>query len=146
MIKVHFSWSWQCMTLNHGDELINLLLSCIQPHQLRIADFQPYQGQGFGHFRSIFGVLSMYHESKVPKPGVRLRWLLFSPHCSHSLETMQQNEPDYNFIIPHRDPLRCSVGALAIHLHYMFDQEGLCSRVEGWNWSQASSWRKVGSL
>ncbi|KAF8234981.1 hypothetical protein L208DRAFT_1376676 [Tricholoma matsutake] len=34
MIKAHFSWTWQCMTLNHGDELANLLLLCIQPHQL----------------------------------------------------------------------------------------------------------------
>ena len=27
VIKAHFSWNWQCTTLNCGDELINLLLS-----------------------------------------------------------------------------------------------------------------------
>jgi hypothetical protein len=58
---------------------------------------------------------------------------------------MQKQEPDYNFALPHRNPLRCPVGALAIQLHFMFDQEGLISRVEDWDWSRPSTWRKVGA-
>ena len=75
MLKAHFSWTWQCTTLNRGDELANLLLACIQPHRLSIPDFRASKGHSFGHSRSVFGVLSMYHETKVPKPGVS--WL---PH------------------------------------------------------------------
>ena len=72
MIKAHFSWTWQCTTLNQGNELANLLLVCIQPHQLSILDFWPNSSQNFGHSCPVFGVLSMYHETKVPKPGVSL--------------------------------------------------------------------------
>jgi hypothetical protein len=83
----------------------------------------------------------MYHETKIPKPGVCEPLLILSG----SLLTgdSQQNEPDYNFVLPHRDPFQCSVGALAILLHYMFDQESLCSHVDGWDWSCSLSWRKV---
>ena len=70
MLKAHFSWTWQCTTLNRGDELVNLLLSCIQPHRLSIPDFHASNSYSFGHSRSVFGVLSMYHETKTPKPGV----------------------------------------------------------------------------
>jgi hypothetical protein len=56
---------------------------------------------------------------------------------------LQKNEPSYNFVAPHRNPLRCSVGALAIMLHFMFDQGDLISRVPGWDWGNASSWRQV---
>ena len=70
MLKAHFSWTWQCTTLNRGDELANLLLSCIQPHRLSVPDFHA-SSYSFGHSRSVFGVLSMYHETKVLKPGVR---------------------------------------------------------------------------
>ena len=52
----------------------------------------------------------------------------------------QKQEPDYNFVLPHWDPLHCPVVALAILLHYVFDQEDLVSKVEGWDWSCASSW------
>lgn len=55
-----------------------------------------------------------------------------------------KQEPDYNFVLPHRDPLRCPVVALAIFLHYVFDQEDLVSKVPGWDWSCAVSWQKVG--
>ena len=89
MLKAHFSWTWQCTTLNRGDELVNLLIACIQPHQLSIPDFRAKTGYGFGHSWSVFGVLSMYHETKTPKPGVswlpclpmvdRLTGLIFSP-------------------------------------------------------------------
>ncbi|KAH8997105.1 hypothetical protein EDB86DRAFT_2803614, partial [Lactarius hatsudake] len=54
-----------------------------------------------------------------------------------------KQEPDYNFVLPHRDPLRCPIVALAIFLHYVFDQEDLISKVAGWDWSCAASWRKI---
>ncbi|KAF8257119.1 hypothetical protein EI94DRAFT_1818964, partial [Lactarius quietus] len=72
IIKAHFSWTWQCTTLNRGDELVNLLLSCLQPFQLCVPEHMPINGRrpGLGHY--FFGVLSLYHETKVPKPGVKL--------------------------------------------------------------------------
>ncbi|KZS99892.1 uncharacterized protein LAESUDRAFT_667384, partial [Laetiporus sulphureus 93-53] len=106
IIKAHFSWTWQCTMLNRGDELINLLICCIQPHQIYISDYTTADGRrsGLGRF-----------------------------------------EPDYNFVLPHRDPLHCSIGALAILLHYIFDREKILEQVGGWNWSRASTWQKVQS-
>lgn len=57
--------------------------------------------------------------------------------------SQQKNEPTYNFVVPHRDPLRCPIGALAIMLHFMFDEKRLASQVAGWDWADASSWCKV---
>ncbi|KAF8257339.1 hypothetical protein EI94DRAFT_1809583 [Lactarius quietus] len=59
IIKAHFSWTWQCTTLNHGDELVNLLLSCLQPFQLCVPEHMPINGRrpGLGHY--FFGVLSL---------------------------------------------------------------------------------------
>lgn len=57
--------------------------------------------------------------------------------------TVQKQEPDYNFVLPHKDPLKCPIVALAILLHYQFDQEGLIDRIDGWDWSCAPTWRKV---
>ena len=48
-------------------------------------------------------------------------------------------------MLPNRDPLRCPVGALAVLLHYEFDQEELVMRTNGWDWSKAASWRQVSS-
>ena len=70
IIKAHFSWTWQCTTLNRGDELVNLLLSCLQPYQLCVPEHMPVNGRRPGLGRYFFGVLSLYHETKVPKPGV----------------------------------------------------------------------------
>ena len=52
----------------------------------------------------------------------------------------QKREPDYNFVLPHHDPLQCSIGALAILLHFVFDQEDLCAKTPGWDWSCPSTW------
>jgi hypothetical protein len=71
IIKAHFSWTWQCTTLNRGDELVNLLMSCLQPFQLCVPEHMPINGHRPGLGRYFFGVLSLYHETKVPKPGVR---------------------------------------------------------------------------
>jgi hypothetical protein len=54
-------------------------------------------------------------------------------------------EPKYSFILPHRNPLRCPVGAVAILLHFMFDQGKLASRIATWDWEDAATWRKVHS-
>ncbi|KAH8995285.1 hypothetical protein EDB86DRAFT_3077787 [Lactarius hatsudake] len=123
IVKAHFSWNWQCTTLTHGDELVNLRLPCIQPYHLFIPDYTTADGRRSGRGSRFFGVLSLYHESKTAKPG--------------------KQEPDYNFVLPHRDPLRCPIVALAIFLHYVFDQEDLVSKVAGWDWSCAALWRKI---
>ena len=39
--------------------------------------------------------------------------------------------------------MRCPVGALAILLHYMFDQGGLVSHIPTWDWEDAATWRQV---
>jgi hypothetical protein len=78
IIKAHFSWTWQCTTLNRGDELVNLLLSCIQPYQLCVPEHMPINGRRPGLGRYLFGVLSLYHETKVPKPGVVLYYYFYA--------------------------------------------------------------------
>ena len=35
------------------------------------------------------------------------------------------------------------MGALALMLHFMFDQGGLVGKVPGWDWANASSWHEV---
>jgi hypothetical protein len=62
---------------------------------------------------------------------------------SSLLLATQKQEPDYNFVLPHRDPLRCPVGALTILLYYMFDQGGLMAKFPEWDWSRSVTWRKV---
>ncbi|KAK0449056.1 uncharacterized protein EV420DRAFT_1565645, partial [Desarmillaria tabescens] len=39
IIKSHFAWTWQATTLNRGDEVINLPMSCLQPYHVNIPDF-----------------------------------------------------------------------------------------------------------
>ncbi|KAF8513082.1 hypothetical protein JB92DRAFT_3096623 [Gautieria morchelliformis] len=103
IIKSHFAWNWQCTTIIRGDELINLPLSCLQPHQIHIPEYLTPDGQRSGTGKWHFGVLSLYYESKVKKPG--------------------KQEPDYNFVLPHREPLRCPISSLALMLHYIFDDQ-----------------------
>jgi hypothetical protein len=92
IIKAHFSWTWQCTTLNRGDELVNLrlLLSCIQPYQLCIPENMPINGRRPGLGRYLFGVLSLYHETKVPNPGV----VDSSYTYTTSIETYIENLPE----------------------------------------------------
>jgi hypothetical protein len=70
VIKSHFAWTWQCSTLNRSDELVSLLMACIQPFNLRLPDYTNLNGQISPLNRSVFGVLAMFHETKVAKPGV----------------------------------------------------------------------------
>ncbi|KAG1778557.1 hypothetical protein EV702DRAFT_1196072 [Suillus placidus] len=123
VIKAHQCWTWQCTTLNRGDELVSLPLSCIQPYKVFVPDYTTADGRRSGSGQFFFGVLSLYHKTKVVKPG--------------------KQEPDYNFVLLHKDLLKCPVGALAISLHYQFDQEGLMSKVDGWDWSWSATWREV---
>ncbi|OBZ73763.1 hypothetical protein A0H81_05817 [Grifola frondosa] len=120
IIKAHFGWTWQCMTLNHGDELVTLLLSCIQPHQLFIPDYTTADGHWSGFGRYIFSVLSLYHETKVAKPG--------------------QSKPDYNCVLPNKDLLRCPIGTLALLFYYVFDQKDLITQIPDWDWSSSVTW------
>lgn len=96
IIKADFCWNWQCTTLTRGDELVTLPLSCLQPHTIYIPDYVTPDGRRGTRGRYVFGVLSLYHQTKTAKPG--------------------QREPNYNFVLPHRDPLRCPIGSLAIAL------------------------------
>ncbi|KAG1840362.1 hypothetical protein DFJ58DRAFT_92418 [Suillus subalutaceus] len=72
IIKGHQCWTWQCTTLNRGDELVNLPLSCIQPYKIFIPDYTTADGRRSGSGQFFFGVLSLYHETKVAKPGVSI--------------------------------------------------------------------------
>ncbi|KAK0438855.1 uncharacterized protein EV420DRAFT_1585393 [Desarmillaria tabescens] len=45
IIKSHFAWTWQATTLNRGDEVINLPMSCLQPYHVNIPDFRFSNGQ-----------------------------------------------------------------------------------------------------
>jgi hypothetical protein len=89
IIKAHFSWTWQCTTLNRGDELVNLLLSCIQPYQLCVPEHMPINGRRPGLGRYLFGVLSLYHETKIPKPGV-----VPNPSYAYTSEAYIENLPE----------------------------------------------------
>ncbi|KAF8267002.1 hypothetical protein EI94DRAFT_1731730 [Lactarius quietus] len=123
IVKSLFSWNWQSVTLNRGDELVNLPLAFLQPYAIHIPDFNHSNGKPVGMNQSIFGVLSMFWDTKTVNAD--------------------KNEPTYNFVVPHRDPLRCAVGALAIMLHFMFDQGGLVGKTPGWDWANALTWRGV---
>jgi len=70
IIKAHFSWTWQCSTLNRSDELVSLLMACIQPFNLRLPNYTEHNGQISPVNREIFGVLALFHETKIPQPGV----------------------------------------------------------------------------
>jgi hypothetical protein len=146
VIRAHFCWNWQRQTLNRGDELRSLRLCCIQPYTIHLADHTNADGSRIGLGRDYFGVLSMFHETKVAKPGVGL--LPSLAVASHLLMFMslQTLEPEYNFVLPHRDPLCCAVGAIALLLHYVFDHQGLLRKHPDWDWSRGSTWHKVCEL
>jgi hypothetical protein len=122
------------------DKLACLPIACLQPFELFIPDYTTPDGRRSGLGQRRFGVLSLYHETKVIKPQVGD--FVTTPHAAHELFTQQQ-EPDYNFVLPHKNPLRCPVNALALLLHFVFDQSELTDTVEGWDWSRTSTWRKV---
>lgn len=141
IVKTLFGWNWQCSTLNRGDELVNLLLGCLQPFQLFVPDYTTVDGRRSGLGSRFFAVLCLFHETKVAQPGVLV--YSFVAHVNLCSSVGQKSEPNYNCVLPHRDPLRCPIGALALLLWFIFDEEKLVSLVPDWDWSKASSWRKV---
>lgn len=70
ILKSHAAWSEMKATLNRGDELGNLPISCLQPHKLFIPSSLNTSGriEAGGEYR--FGILSLFHETKTAKPGV----------------------------------------------------------------------------
>ena len=72
IIKSHFSWTWQCSTLNRSDELVSLLMACIQPFYLHLPNYTEHNGQISSVNREIFGVLALFHETKTAQPGVTI--------------------------------------------------------------------------
>ena len=70
IIKAHFAWTWQCSTLNRSDEVVSLLMACIQPYFVRLPHNTDHNGQILPSTREVFGVLGMFHETKTPQPGV----------------------------------------------------------------------------
>ncbi|PPR03704.1 hypothetical protein CVT24_007425 [Panaeolus cyanescens] len=121
IIKAHFSWTWQCATLNRSDEVVSMTLVSIHPYNLPLPNYTYQDGRISATGREVFGVLAMFHETKTAQPG--------------------KTEPVYSFALPHRDPLMCSVSALAILLHFMFDQKDLIGRVSNWNWMDSTTWQ-----
>ena len=80
IIKSLFSWNWQCATLNHGGELVNLPLAFLQPYAIHIPVFNNTNGQPAGVNWGIFGVLSMFWDTKTVNANVC--HLLFPVLCS----------------------------------------------------------------
>jgi hypothetical protein len=70
IIKAHFAWTWQCSTLNRSDEVVSLLMACIQPYCVRLPHHTDDNGKILPSTREVFGVLGMFHETKTPQPGV----------------------------------------------------------------------------
>ncbi|KAF8230614.1 hypothetical protein L208DRAFT_1378470 [Tricholoma matsutake] len=96
-------------TLNRGDELVCLPLAFLQPYTICLTDSSYSNSRLVGMSREIFGVLGMFWDTKTA--------------------TSNKNKPTYNFVTPHRDPLRC-LGDLIL-------------RVPGWDWGNVSTWRQV---
>lgn len=70
IIKAHFSWTWQCSTLNRSDEVVSMTIGRLQPHFLTIPNWTEDRGRVLPPDRAEFGVLAMFHETKTSKPGV----------------------------------------------------------------------------
>jgi len=56
--------------LNRSDELVSLVMACIQPFYLHLPNYTDHNGQISPVNQKVFGVLALYHETKTPKPGV----------------------------------------------------------------------------
>ncbi|KAH8977851.1 hypothetical protein EDB92DRAFT_1821996 [Lactarius akahatsu] len=66
----------QSATLNRGDKLVNLPLAFLQPYGIRVADFNRSNGRPAGVNRAIFGVLSMFWDTKTANADVRSTYSL----------------------------------------------------------------------
>ena len=70
IIKAHFAWTWQCSMLNQSDEVVSLLMACIQPYCICLSHHTDNNGQILPPTLEVFGVLGMFHETKTPQPGL----------------------------------------------------------------------------
>ena len=75
IIKGHSSWTWQLSTLTRGDELAGLPLCCLQPYRLQVPVYVTPDGRRSGLGKPLFGVLSLYRDTKVVTPGVSARFV-----------------------------------------------------------------------
>jgi hypothetical protein len=128
--------------------MVSLLMACIQPFYLNLPNYTEHNGQISPVNREFFGVLALFHETKTAQPGVTIflavaQILLNMCYYFLFIYFIQKTEPTYSYVLPHRIPLRCPVGALAILLHFMFDQENLLGRLPEWDWENSASWRRV---
>lgn len=85
IIKSHLAWVWQTSTINRGDELLSLPLGCLQPYQLVLADYTTPDGRRSGLGKPHFGVLAIYHETKVLQPDVSVVTIILSAFADHHL-------------------------------------------------------------
>ena len=46
-------------------------MACVQPFSVRLPHYVDHNGQMSPSIREVFGVLGLFHETKIPKPGVR---------------------------------------------------------------------------
>ena len=60
----------QCSTLNRSDEVVSLLMACIQPFCVRLPHHTAHNGQISPLSQEVFGVLGLFHETKTAQPGV----------------------------------------------------------------------------
>ena len=77
IIKAHFAWTWQCSTLNRSDEVVSLLIACIQPYCVHLPHQNDHNSQILPSSQEVFGVLGMFHETKTAQPGVFHFFVLF---------------------------------------------------------------------
>lgn len=54
-----------------------------------------------------------------------------------------QRKIKHGGLIPHKEPLQCAIGSLALVLVFMFDEENLCAKVPGWKWNDYATFRDV---
>jgi hypothetical protein len=137
VVRAHFCWNWQCQTLNCGDELRSLQLCCIQPYTIHLANHTNTDGSRIG-LGSVYCLC--FTRQKLQSLGyvcchVVLHLLMFV--------SLQMLELEYNFVLPHCDPLCCAVGVLVVLLHYAFDHQDLLRKHPDWDWSRGSTWHKV---
>ena len=58
--------------LNRNDELVSLLMACIQPFYLHLPNYTEHNGQISPINWEIFGVLALFHETKTAQSGVTI--------------------------------------------------------------------------
>ncbi|GAA5880335.1 hypothetical protein JCM1840_005187 [Sporobolomyces johnsonii] len=105
-------------TLLCMDDLLSSLLAFLQPYRYVVT----------GTKETIFCIVVMRYEGKT-------------------LSGRPIDEPKYHFMIPHKNPVICSIFHLAAHLHRLFDDleihKNAARWTEGqeWDFSKNALWR-----